>query len=82
MEIVRTLAEERKKREVEPTLSKLRELQLMPVTTDKEREAQRRISALCELIELLTRWHSEMSSLSNERIVQLAYARLKTSCPT
>lgn len=70
-EIVRTLAEERKKREVDPTLSKLRELQMYEPASDEERVAQSRIAELGELIELVTQWHSDLNRLDTERLVQL-----------
>lgn len=70
-EIVRTLAEERKRREVDPTLSKLRELQLRRGVNDEDAYAYARIAALTELIELLTGWYDEVNELETSRIVQL-----------
>ncbi|MEL6946683.1 MAG: GbsR/MarR family transcriptional regulator [Pseudomonadota bacterium] len=70
--IVRTLVEQRKKREIDPTLSKLRELQIQ---ADRGAEppdyATRRIGELRELIELLTGWYDDMNRLETERLVQL-----------
>ncbi|MEO1330480.1 MAG: GbsR/MarR family transcriptional regulator [Pseudomonadota bacterium] len=68
-EIVRTLVDQRKKREIDPTLSKLRELQLGG--GDADPYAQARISELRQMIELLTGWYDDMNRLETERLVQL-----------
>ena len=69
-QIVRTLVEERKKREIDPTLTKLRELEMQdPAPGDKGAHA--RISELRELIELLTGFHDEMARIETERLVAL-----------
>jgi DNA-binding transcriptional regulator GbsR (MarR family) len=70
-EIFRTLAEERRRREVEPTLSTLRDLLLQTATSDAERHAQARMQALHDLIELLLRWHDDVAKLPTERLVAL-----------
>jgi len=70
-EIVRTLVDERKKREIDPTLSKLRELQMQTPSSPAEEHAHRRIGELRELIELLTGWYGDMNRLETERLVQL-----------
>ena len=70
-EIVRILIEERKKREIDPTLTKLRELQMQPAANGAEEHAQRRISELRELIELLSGWYEDMNRLETTRLVQL-----------
>lgn len=69
--IVRTLAEERRKREVDPTLSVLRDLLMQSPVDDAERHAQDRLRALTEVIELLTGWADEVQRLPDERIVAL-----------
>ncbi|MCG8354467.1 MAG: GbsR/MarR family transcriptional regulator [Kiloniellales bacterium] len=69
--ILRTLAEERKKREVEPTLSVLREILMQAPATAEERHAQERMRELHDLIELLTQWHADVQRLDTERLVQL-----------
>lgn len=69
--IVRTLAEERKKREIDPTLTMLRELLMQAPASDEERHAQARMREMHELIELLTSWYAEMQRLETERLVQL-----------
>lgn len=70
-EIVRTLVDERKKREIDPTLSKLRELQMQTPASAEERHAHERIAELGRMIELLTGWYEEMNKLETERLIQL-----------
>ncbi|WP_428632311.1 GbsR/MarR family transcriptional regulator [Sphingopyxis sp.] len=69
--IFRTLVEERKKREIDPTLTTLRTLLMEPATDASDRFAQERIGAMHEQIELLTDWYAEMRRLDNERLLQL-----------
>ena len=68
-EIVRTLVAERRKREVDPTLTKLRELEMGGPQGDAYAEA--RIAELREMIEMMTQFHDEMNRLETERLVQL-----------
>lgn len=70
-EIVRTLAEERKRREVDPTLSMLREILMQAPGTEAERHAQGRIAEMHDLIELLTGWYADVQRLETDRLVQL-----------
>jgi DNA-binding transcriptional regulator GbsR (MarR family) len=70
-EIVRTLVEERKRREIDPTLSKLRELQMSGESAEASPYARRRIEELTELIELVTGWYDDMNRLETDRLVQL-----------
>ena len=69
--IVRTLVEERKKREIDPTLTMLRELLMQSPASEEERHAQGRMKEMHELIELITGWYAEMQRLETERLVQL-----------
>lgn len=68
-EIVRTLVAERKKREIDPTLTKLRELEMQGPAGDDYAEA--RIAELRELIEMMTGFYDEMERLETERLVKL-----------
>ncbi len=70
-EIVRTLIDERKKREIDPTLTKLRELQLHHFSGGEDSYAQNRIAELARLIELLVAWYEDMNRLETERLVGL-----------
>lgn len=69
--IMRTLVEERKKREVDPTLTVLRELLLAAPRDDAEAHAQARMAAMHDQIELLTKWYADMKELETERLVAL-----------
>ncbi|QCK86453.1 GbsR/MarR family transcriptional regulator [Phreatobacter aquaticus] len=69
--IVRTLVAERKKREIDPTLTVLRELLMQAPASDEEQHAQGRMKDMHELIELLTGWYAEIEKLETERLVQL-----------
>jgi DNA-binding transcriptional regulator GbsR (MarR family) len=68
-EIVRILVAERKKREIDPTLTKLRELEMQGPAGDDYAEA--RIAELRELIEMMTGFYAEMEKLETERLVKL-----------
>ncbi len=68
-EIVRTLIAERKKREIDPTLTKLRQLEMQGPAGDNYAEA--RIAELRELIELMTGFYDDMERLETERLVKL-----------
>ncbi|BBK44646.1 transcriptional regulator [Allostella vacuolata] len=70
-EIVRTLVEERKKREIDPTLTMLRETLMLTPSGEAERHAQARVAETLELIELLTRWYDDVRRLETDRLVQL-----------
>ena len=75
--IVRTLIAERKKREIDPTLTKLRELSLE--ADDTATHANRRIAELRDLIETLTQFYDEMERIETERLVGLIKAGSKLS---
>ncbi len=70
-EILRILAEERKKREVDPTLSVLRELLMQAPASEAERHAQARMAEMHGLIEQLTTWYDDVKRLETERLAQL-----------
>jgi DNA-binding transcriptional regulator GbsR (MarR family) len=69
--IVRTLVDERKKREIDPTLSMLRELLMQQPGCEDERIAQDRLREMHELIELLTGWYADVQKLETDRLIQL-----------
>lgn len=69
--IVRTLVAERKKREIDPTLSVLRELLMKEPADDAERHAQARMHDMHKIIELMTGWYDDVERLETERLVQL-----------
>ena len=70
-EIFRTLAEERRRREIEPTLSMLRNALLEPATTEADRIAQQRMKGMHDLIELMTTWFDDVQRLDQQTLAQL-----------
>lgn len=69
-----TVMEERRKREVEPTLSALRDVLLTEAEGDKDVYAQQRINELHDLLEQATVWSDEfqkMDSANLKRLVKL-----------
>jgi DNA-binding transcriptional regulator GbsR (MarR family) len=69
--ILRTVAEERRKREIDPTLSMLREVLMETPATPEERHAQARMREMHDMIELLTGWSDDVARLSDAELVQL-----------
>jgi DNA-binding transcriptional regulator GbsR (MarR family) len=70
-EIIRTLTEERKKREIDPTLSVLRRLAMEPASSPEEVFAQGRMREMTEAIELVTTWYDDVKRLDTDRLAQL-----------
>ena len=70
-QIVRTLAEERRKREVDPTLSLLRDVLMETPVSAEERYAQERMRQMHELIELLVGWADDLRKLDDDSLRQL-----------
>ncbi|UUX95083.1 GbsR/MarR family transcriptional regulator [Aquabacterium sp. J223] len=70
-EVFRTLAEERRRREIEPTLSMLRNALLDAPTTDEDRFAQERMKGMHDLIELMTTWFDDVQRLDAKTLAQL-----------
>jgi DNA-binding transcriptional regulator GbsR (MarR family) len=70
-EIIRTLTEERKKREIDPTLSVLRTLAMQDANSQEEFHAQVRMREMTEAIELVTTWYDDVKHLETDRLVQL-----------
>lgn len=69
--IVRTLIEQRRKREIDPTLTMLRDTLLENPTSDEERFAQGKMREMHDLIDMLVGWHTDMQKLETERLVNL-----------
>jgi DNA-binding transcriptional regulator GbsR (MarR family) len=69
--IFRTLAEERQRREIDPTLSMLRDALLETPADPAERHAQARMRAMHDLIEQVTDWFAEVRRLSPETLQTL-----------
>ncbi len=70
-EIFRVLAEERRRREIEPTLSMLRTALLETPQTDAERHAQQRMREMHDLIDRLMTWFDDVQKLAPETAMQL-----------
>jgi DNA-binding transcriptional regulator GbsR (MarR family) len=70
-EIFLTLAEERRRREIEPTLSMLRNALLEAPANEEDRVAQARMKGMHELIELLSDWFDDVRRLDRQTLSQL-----------
>lgn len=70
-DIFKALLEERRRREVEPTLSMLRDALLENPTSDADRVAQQRMREMYNLIELSSTWFDEVQRLSPETLTSL-----------
>lgn len=70
-EIFRVLAEERRRREIEPTLSMLRTALLETPGNDAERHAQQRMREMHDLIDRLMTWFDDVQKLAPETALQL-----------
>jgi DNA-binding transcriptional regulator GbsR (MarR family) len=70
-QIVRTLAEERRRRELDPTLSVLRDLLLDHVSGEADMHAHARMREMHDLLELITRWSEDIQKLETEQLVEL-----------
>ena len=70
-DIFKTLLEERRRREVEPTLSMLRDALLETPSNEADRIAQERMRAMYELIELSSSWFDDVQRLSPDTLASL-----------
>jgi DNA-binding transcriptional regulator GbsR (MarR family) len=70
-EIFKALIEERRRREVEPTLSMLRDALLETPSTEADIIAQQRMRDMYELIELSSSWFDDVQRLSPETLTSL-----------
>lgn len=70
-EIFRILMEEKRKREVDPTLTLLRDTLLDPPRGESEAYAHKRMREMLELIELCTGWFDEVHNLPPETLQSL-----------
>jgi DNA-binding transcriptional regulator GbsR (MarR family) len=70
-EIFRTLAEERRRREIEPTLSMLRNALLESPASEEDRIAQQRMKGMHDLIELMTSWFDDVQRLDQKTLATL-----------
>jgi len=70
-DIFKAVAAERRRREVEPTLSMLRQELLRTPASDEERHALARMREMYELAEQANQWFDELQRLSPESMRQL-----------
>ena len=70
-EIFRVLAQERRRREIEPTLSMLRMALLEEAGSDDEQHAQARMREMHDLIDRLMVWFDDVQKLAPETAKQL-----------
>jgi DNA-binding transcriptional regulator GbsR (MarR family) len=70
-ETFRTLLEERRRREIEPTLSMLRDALLQEVSTPDDRHAQARMREMHDLIAMTSSWFDDMQRLDTKTLSQL-----------
>ncbi|CAM3702737.1 GbsR/MarR family transcriptional regulator [Polaromonas hydrogenivorans] len=69
--IFRTLAEERRKREIDPTLSMLRDALMEKPSGEDDIHAQERMRQMHELIELMTGWLSDVQKMDSSTLISL-----------
>jgi DNA-binding transcriptional regulator GbsR (MarR family) len=69
--IFRTLVEERVRREVDPTLSMLRDALVESPANEAERHAQQRMREMHDLVDLTTRWSADVQKLETGTLQQL-----------
>ena len=70
-DIFRVLAEERRRREIEPTLSMLRNALLEKPGSDAEQHAQDRMREMHDLIDRLMKWFDDVQRLSPDTAMKL-----------
>jgi DNA-binding transcriptional regulator GbsR (MarR family) len=70
-DIFKALLEERRRREVEPTLSMLRDALLENPSSEDDRRAQQRLREMYDLIELSTAWFDDVQRLSPDTLAAL-----------
>ena len=70
-DIAKTLIEQRRKREIDPTLSTLRNLLIEKPANPEEEYAQQRMREMHELIEMITLWTQEIQRLDSANLGKL-----------
>lgn len=71
LDIALTLVEERRKRELDPTMSLLRDTLMQPPTDDAEQHAHKRMRDMYDLMEQVSRWSEDLQKLSPENLKRL-----------
>ena len=69
--IFRTLADERRKREIDPTLSMLRDALMEQPSTGDDIHAQARMKQMHDLVELMTGWLADVQKMDSTTLIKL-----------
>ena len=70
-QILQTLVEERRKREIDPTMSMLRGALMVTSIKPGDEYTQHRLQDMLDLMELVTGWMNELSDLDRGTVVKL-----------
>ncbi|GAB0115544.1 GbsR/MarR family transcriptional regulator [Acidisoma sp. C75] len=70
-QILRILAEERRRRELDPTLSILRDLLLDKPSAPEDEHAYERMRQMHDLLELITKWSTDVQKLETDQLIEL-----------
>ena len=70
-EIFRTLAIQRKKREIDPTLSMLRGSLLEHATSDQEKHAQKKIKEMYNFMDTISSWFDDINKMNPATLIKL-----------
>lgn len=70
-EIARTLVVERRKRELDPTLTTLRDALMDEPASETDIYAQKRVKEMHDLMEMVTLWSNELQNMSSEKLSAL-----------
>lgn len=69
--IFRTLAIQRKKREVDPTLSMLRSSLLENPTSANEKHAQKKMKEMHDFMEVMSSWFEDVNGMNSNTLIKL-----------
>lgn len=70
-EIFRTLAIQRKKREIDPTLSMLRTCLLENPTSEQEKHAQKKIKEMHDFMETMSSWFEDVNKMNPATLMKI-----------
>lgn len=67
-DMAKRVMEERRKREIDPTLSLLRDMLLVTPSDEQEQHAQQKLQEIHDLLEAITQWSNELQRLSQDNL--------------
>ena len=70
-DMARKVFEERRKREIDPTLSVLRDLLMETPASDAESKAQETMREIHDLLEVITQWSAELQNMNQGKLLTL-----------